>query len=194
MVKRVTGPSGDGYDKELYLKAQQLLKNAGASAPTSADIKAAMDSLAKLNNSQASDKISGFHLKSGNETFVNFDDGAVSVNKNQNSKKSSGKLTTMAVGEEGGDNSTTKAAGEEGGGKLTTMAVGEEGGDNSTTKAAGEEGGGNATTMAVGEEGGGKWTTMAVGEEGGDNSTTKAVGEEGGGKLTTMAVGEEGGK
>lgn len=36
-------------------------------------------------------------------------------------------VTTMAVGEEGGDVITTMAVGEEGGGQITTLAVGEEG-------------------------------------------------------------------
>jgi len=49
--------------------------------------------------------------------------------------------------------------------KLTTMAVGEEGG-GATTLAVGEDGGGEVTSMAVGEEGGGEVTTMAIGEEG----------------------------
>jgi len=56
------------------------------------------------------------------------------------------RMTTLAVGEEGGGGATTMALGEEGGGGgggVTTMAVGEEGG-----------GGGTVTTMAVGEEGG----------------------------------------
>jgi Ca2+-binding RTX toxin-like protein len=111
---------------------------------------------------------------------------------------------------------------------MTTMAVGEEGGDipidpiddgGATTEAVGEEGGdipidpiddGGATTEAVGEEGG-DVTTMALGEEGGDipidpiddgGATTEAIGEEGGdipidpideGEVTTLALGEEGG-
>jgi len=69
-----------------------------------------------------------------------------------------------------------------GGGRMTTMALGEEGGSRlpsflrlqsidppMTTMAEGEEGG-DATTMALGEEGG-DMTTMALGEEGGDFST-----------------------
>jgi hypothetical protein len=102
-------------------------------------------------------------------------------------KKDEQKMTTMAVGEEGGKKPgkpghvTTKAIGEEGGGKpghVTTKALGEEGGtkpppDMMTTLAVGEEGGSkpkpkpDVTTMAVGEEGGGTFTTMAMGEESG---------------------------
>jgi hypothetical protein len=37
-------------------------------------------------------------------------------------------VTTLALGEEGGDWATTLALGEEGGGEITTMAIGEEGG------------------------------------------------------------------
>lgn len=93
-------------------------------------------------------------------------------------RPSPGRVTTYAVGEEGGG----------GGGRVTTYAVGEEGG------------GGRVTTYAVGEEGGGgggRVTTYAVGEEGGGRPpgqvTTFAVGEEGGGRVTTRALGEEGG-
>lgn len=84
--------------------------------------------------------------------------------------------------------------------KVTTLAVGEEGGvrppgpPRPTTQAVGEEGGGQPpqppkpTTKAVGEEGGGqppqppKPSTQAVGEEGGGipKPSTKAFGEEGG--------------
>ena len=49
-------------------------------------------------------------------------------------------------------------------GRVTTLAVGEEGGGY-TTFAVGEEGG--VTTLAIGEEGGG-YTTLAMGEEGGN--------------------------
>jgi len=86
------------------------------------------------------------------------------------------RLTTEAVGEEGGEMATTQAVGEEGGGP--------------STRAAGEEGGGMATTEALHEEGGG--TTRAVGEEGG-GTTTRALSEEGRGMKTTEALGEEGG-
>lgn len=55
-----------------------------------------------------------------------------------------GKMTTLAIGEEGGA-TTSKALGEEGGGTVTTLALGEEG-----------DGGGTiVTTLALGEEGGG---------------------------------------
>jgi len=83
--------------------------------------------------------------------------------------------------------------------RVTTYAVGEEGGGWVTTYAVGEEGGGTVTTYAVGEEGGGRVTTYAVGEEGGGRPpgqvTTYALGEEGGGGgVTTQAPGEEGGR
>lgn len=68
------------------------------------------------------------------------------------------KVTTLAVGEEGG-RPTTLAIGEEGG--PTTKRVGEEGGPS--TRRLGEEGG--PSTDALGEEGGA--TTLALGEEGG---------------------------
>ncbi|WP_094675249.1 hypothetical protein [Hydrocoleum sp. CS-953] len=109
-----------------------------------------------------------------------------------------GVVTTLAVGEEGGDfpEATTLAVGEEGGDfpEATTLAVGEAGdmGFQPTTRAVGEDG---ATTEALGEEGGfatltddgiltqpgteeGIVTTLAIGEEGG--ATTLAIGEEGG--------------
>ncbi len=78
----------------------------------------------------------------------------------RSSRPSPGRVTTYAVGEEGG------------GGRVTTYAVGEEGGGGRvTTYAVGEEGGGrprqNVTTYALGEEGGGRVTTQALGEEGG---------------------------
>ena len=72
-----------------------------------------------------------------------------------------------------GNDVTTMAVGEEGGGGMVTMAIPENPGD----------GGGRVTTMAVGEEGGGGMVTMAIPENPGD----------GGGRVTTMAVGEEGG-
>ena len=74
------------------------------------------------------------------------------------------RVTTYAVGEEGG------------GGRVTTYAVGEEGG------------GGRVTTYALGEEGGG----IGGGRPG--QVTTYALGEEGGGPVTTQALGEEGGR
>ena len=87
--------------------------------------------------------------------------------------------TTLALGEEGGDDPilTTQALGEEGGVDdpiITTLAIGEEGGDDPgvTTLAIGEEGGDDpiVTTLAIGEEGGDDpiVTTLAIGEEGGD--------------------------
>ncbi|MEB3340036.1 hypothetical protein [Okeania sp.] len=74
---------------------------------------------------------------------------------------------------------------------VTTLAIGEEGGNGFTTEVLGEAGG--ATTLALGEEGGDfpDATTLAIGEEGGDGMTTEALGEEGG--ATTLAIGEEGG-
>ena len=66
------------------------------------------------------------------------------------------RVTTLALGEEGGE-VTTLALGEEGG-EVTTLALGEEGG-GFTTRAFFEEGGCSieppiATTLALGEEGG----------------------------------------
>lgn len=61
--------------------------------------------------------------------------------------------------------------------RVTTLAVGEEGGGPITTLAIGEEGGGVVTTLALGEEGP-TVTTLAVGEEGGgtSGSTGSALG------------------
>jgi hypothetical protein len=59
------------------------------------------------------------------------------------------RLTTQALGEEGGE-VTTLAVGEEGG-EVTTFAVGEEGGFNPGPKPP------IATTLALGEEGGSYW-------------------------------------
>lgn len=72
-------------------------------------------------------------------------------------KKRKDRITTQAIGEEGG------------GGRPTTKAIGEEGGGGKpwpSTKMRGEEGGGTVTTLALGEEGG-TATTLAIGEEGG---------------------------
>ena len=71
-------------------------------------------------------------------------------------RRRKGRVTTQALGEEGGGRPTTKAIGEEGGG----------GKPGPSTRMRGEEGGGTATTLAVGEEGG-TATTLAIGEEGG---------------------------
>lgn len=60
------------------------------------------------------------------------------------------RVTTMALGEEGGQ-ATTMALGEEGG-EVTTMAIGEEGGDLTTT-AIGEESGFGETGHAAGFQG-----------------------------------------
>jgi hypothetical protein len=113
------------------------------------------------------------------------------------------RVTTMALGEEGG-RATTFALGEEGGRRVTTFALGEEGG-RVTTFALGEEGGlppprlPRPTTFALGEEGGRvappeddaglpplppippvpPVPTLAFAEEG--SVTTYALGEEGGG-------------
>jgi hypothetical protein len=121
------------------------------------------------------------------------------------------RISTQALGEEGGDFASTEAVGEEGGGWASTEAVGEEGGWV-TSQALGEEGADDRrpdpgtpppvyTTQAVGEEGGsGRITTRRANEEGGSSRprppryTTEAVGEEGGGRITSMAVGEEGGR
>jgi hypothetical protein len=123
-------------------------------------------------------------------------------------------MTTLALGEEGGDWATTLALGEEGGDCPPNWPP-EWGDDTGTTAALGEDGGGWATTLALGEEGG-DWpvadddwaTTQALGEEGGDWpvadddwATTLALGEEGGDcylnpdepGMTTQALGEEGG-
>lgn len=122
---------------------------------------------------------------------------AIEQMKKEFKELSPDKLTTMALGEEGGAKYTTQAIGEEGGDTLVTLAGGESGDTTETTKTIGEEGGDSATTKAVGEEGGSHYTTMALGEEGGSSAdiTTKAVGEEGGGSadITTKAMGEEGG-
>jgi hypothetical protein len=89
-------------------------------------------------------------------------------------------ILTNAIGEDGGGKVTTLAVGEEGG--ASTRAVGEEG---AATKALREAGGGPImTTKAIGEEGG--RATEALKEAGGKPmppvATTLAVGEEGAGK------------
>jgi hypothetical protein len=80
-----------------------------------------------------------------------------------------GGVTTKALNEEGGK--LTRARNEDGGPRLTTLALGEEGGrrDQPQTKALGEEGKRpplRILTNAVGEDGAGQLTTQAVGEEG----------------------------
>lgn len=73
MVRKINGPSGDGFDKELYLKAQETLKSQGKTISTSADIKAAMDKLkAKDNNPEK--PIKGFDFERSGETFVDFEE------------------------------------------------------------------------------------------------------------------------
>lgn len=83
-------------------------------------------------------------------------------------------MTTLAVGEEGGDAAVEAAAGEsEEAGSYTTMAIGEEGGD----AAIGDPPAGDALGLdpegvkleaaAVSRGGTDKYTTLAVGEEGG---------------------------
>jgi hypothetical protein len=103
--------------------------------------------------------------------------------------------TTTALNEEGKrippgleDQVTTLALGEEGGDRLTTAVKQEEGG--TTTQAYAEEGG--ISTCAKGEEGGGRpiYTTRAAHEEGGQ-LTSLAMFEEGG-RLPTEALFEEG--
>lgn len=86
------------------------------------------------------------------------------------------RVTTLASGEEGGNNNIPKPKPD-----ITTLALGEEGG---TTYAMHEEGGGGIPDI----------TTRATWEEGGD-ATTLALGEEGGGipDISTLALGEEGG-
>lgn len=96
-----------------------------------------------------------------------------------------------------------------GGGRMTTMAVGEEG-SRATTAALGEEGGRRDMTGGIGEDKGrgkpvdGGATTMAMGEEDrpmSPPSVTLAIGEEDrkkpskpdtdAGTVTSMALGEE---
>jgi len=113
-----------------------------------------------------------------------------------------GRVTTQALGEEGGYPPTTQRLGEEGGYPPTTQRFGEEGDYPPTTHRFGEEGSYPPTTQRLGEEGGVQPTTLAIGEEGGPRPTTLAVGEEGGirppgrpsppGQVTTQALGEEG--
>ena len=92
---------------------------------------------------------------------------------------------------------TTQAVGEEGGPRFTTQALGEEGGRNNlpvTTEPFGEEAGRVTSKPTPGLEDGKKTTTLALKETGGGGPTTKALGEEGGPKVTTRAIGEEGGR
>jgi hypothetical protein len=104
-------------------------------------------------------------------------------------------VTTMMLGEEGGESITSAlipsesggpstAALREEGGQPTTLRHGEEGGrPQPTTLREGEEGGGpRPTTRAVGEEGSGP-TTTAVREEG---ASTEALHEEAGATTTAM--------
>ena len=141
------------------------------------------------------------------------------VERNPSPSNSTPPITTLALGEEGGDTTeafdnsengsnpiaTTLELGEEAGitpiplppRPVTTEAEREEGGFTPvpipTTLALGEEGEDFATTLALGEEGEDFATTLALGEEGGDFATTLALGEEGGDFATTLALGEEGG-
>jgi hypothetical protein len=96
-------------------------------------------------------------------------------------KPPKGRMTTMAVGEEGGGKFPP------GGGGATTLAVGEEGGGKFPP-------GGGATTLAVGEEGSGKFPFPG---KPGKPVSDVFGGSEGGIKnpkpVTTMALGEEGG-
>lgn len=73
MVCRINGTSGDGFDKELYLRAQEALRAQGKTTPTSADIKAAMDKL-KAEDNTGEKPIKGFNLERSGETFVDFDE------------------------------------------------------------------------------------------------------------------------
>ena len=122
-------------------------------------------------------------------------------------------MTTMALGEEGGDHPTELEAmnfdfKETG---IDELIAPWEGGIIATTLAIGEEGGGCPiqciSAPCPGSEGGGEvgfppslifnppMTTKALGEEGGGPPmTTMALGEEGGDPpMTTDAIGEEGG-
>jgi len=99
-------------------------------------------------------------------------------------------VTTLAVGEEGGQ-PMTQAKGEEGAKAVTTEPFGEEAGKVTSHAVPGVEDGMAAATEAKGENGGGVGaTTLAFGEEGG-GPTTKALGEEGGG-IATKAKNEGG--
>lgn len=140
-----------GIDGNFSINRKQLEKMGGSDLKpqtekktTSADINAAMKDLASRTKD---DKLS---------TFVDFNDGAMDDGKEIAQVPKSnlkGKMTTLAVGEEGGSNSGKTKKGD-----MTTQAVGEEGGSA----------GNHNTTLAVGEEGGGaRMTTQAVGEEGG---------------------------
>jgi len=136
---------------------------------------------------------------------------ASQVERNPFPNNSTPPVTTLALGEEGGNTTEAFDNSENGGDPIgTTLALGEEGGFSEpipTTEALGEEGGNLPvpTTATLGAEAGitpiplppEVVTTQAVGEEGGfapePTPTTFAVGEEGGDRATTLALGEEGG-
>ncbi|MDJ0518593.1 MAG: hypothetical protein QNJ74_20825 [Trichodesmium sp. MO_231.B1] len=133
------------------------------------------------------------------------------VERNPLPNNSTAPITTLALGEEGGNTTEAFDNSESGGNPIaTTQEIGEEGGFSEAipTTVATEEEGGNSpvpTTATLGAEAGitpialppGVGTTQAIGEEGGfapvPTPTTLAVGEEGGDGFTTEALGEEGG-
>ncbi|MGD1700340.1 hypothetical protein [Dapis sp. BLCC M229] len=133
------------------------------------------------------------------------------VERNPLPNNSTVPITTLALGEEGGNTTEAFDNSESGGDPIaTTLAIGEEGGlsEPIPTTVATEEEGGNSpvpTTATLGAEAGitpialppGVGTTQAIGEEGGfapvPTPTTLAVGEEGGDGATTETLGEEGG-
>ncbi|NES06530.1 MAG: hypothetical protein F6K22_29170 [Okeania sp. SIO2F4] len=133
------------------------------------------------------------------------------VERNPLPNNSTAPITTLALGEEGGNTTEAFDNSESGGDPIaTTQEIGEEGGFSEAipTTVATEEEGGNSpvpTTATLGAEAGitpialppGVGTTQAIGEEGGfapvPTPTTLAVGEEGGDGFTTEALGEEGG-
>lgn len=229
MTLRVDG-TGDNYDKELK-KTKAQGKSQKNNKPTSKEIKEALANLNKEVNLKSSEndlKVKGFFVEQNpdDNTFVDYKDGATKNIQKENKNidkiideylKNGGKMTTMAVGEEGGSSGAiSKSIGEEGS-TLVTYALGENGSSaDITTKSTGEEGGSlvtyalgengssaDITTKSTNEEGGSNYTTLAVGEEGGesiniDDKTKKEIAELldkylKGRKYTTQAIGEEGG-
>ncbi len=81
MAFRVEGNSGDDYNKDLYKKAQDQLKAEGNKKPTSAQIKAEIEKLAKDSESKKDVNdlnVKGLYIEKNPDenTFVNFNDGA----------------------------------------------------------------------------------------------------------------------
>lgn len=215
----------------LWSVAKKQLQISGSKKPTNAQIIAAMKQIAEANGCKDTDEcknkffnkvgnkldVTGFSNRAADETFVDFEDGAVQEKpktKPQDADKKPAEAEPPMLSEEqlkklkenlgkqlpditGIDEEQFKKIIEELKKKYPDLFKPIETpepfpiGTGILTHVKGESGDGS-TTKAVGEEGGGM-TTMATNEEGGTIGTTKAIGEEGGTIGTTKALGEEGG-